>query len=116
MRRQILAWLLVLAALSSPALAQQQSRTVALTITIGRSVTLGWTASASPGVTGYNVYRGTAAGGESLTPLNYAPISGTGYLDANVVPGTRYYYVVTATDGSQQSPKSNEADAAVPTP
>jgi fibronectin type 3 domain-containing protein len=80
-------------------------------------VILSWAASASSGVVGYNVYRGTASGGESTTPLNTTVISGTGYTDASVTAGATYYYVVTAvaSDGVQ-SAASNETKATVPTP
>jgi len=79
-------------------------------------VILSWTASVASGVAGYYVYRGTAAGGESSTPLNSTPSTGTTYVDANVTPGTTYYYVVTAvgSDGVQ-SAASNETEATVPT-
>jgi hypothetical protein len=75
-------------------------------------VILSWGASQSSGVVGYNVYRGTALGGESSTPLNSTPINGTTYVDANVTPGTAYYYVVTAVgSGGVQSAPSNETEA-----
>jgi fibronectin type 3 domain-containing protein len=66
---------------------------------------------------GYNVYRGTASGGESSIPLNSTPINGTSYVDATVTPSTAYYYVVTAvgSNGVQSAP-SNETRATVPTP
>ena len=38
-------------------------------------VNLSW--SAVSGATGYNVYRGTVSGGESATPLNSSPLTGT---------------------------------------
>ena len=69
-------------------------------------------ASQSSGVVGYYVYRGTASGGESSTPLSSTPINGASYVDANVTPGTAYYYVVTAvgSNGTQSAP-SNETEA-----
>jgi titin len=65
---------------------------------------------------GYDVYRGTTAGGESSTPLNSAPINGTTYTDENVTAGAAYYYVVTAvaSDDVTQSADSNEVSATVP--
>jgi titin len=77
-------------------------------------VTLSWTGSATSGVTGYNVYRGTTSGGESTTPLNSSPVTGTTFRDTNVQAGQTYYYVVTAVDGSTQSSDSNQASAVVP--
>lgn len=81
-------------------------------------VILSWTASPTAGIAGYNIYRGTAPGGESSTPLNSAPVVGTTYADANVQPGGKYYYVVTAvnSNGTQQSSDSNETSATVPSP
>ncbi len=74
-------------------------------------VYLTWTASSSSGVIGYNIYRGTASGAESTTPLNSSPISGTSFADTTAVSGTTYYYVVKATDGSSESGASAESSA-----
>jgi hypothetical protein len=91
-------------------------QTVSLSGTGTHDVILSWTASATSGVMGYYVYRGTSSGKESSTPLNSTPINGTSYADANVTAGTTYYYVVTAlgSDGVE-SADSNEAEATVPT-
>jgi hypothetical protein len=91
-------------------------QTVSLTGGGGHDVTLTWTASATPGVWGYYVYRGTASGKESTTPLNSTPIAGTYYADPNVTAGQTYYYVVTALSptGTTQSVESGEASATVP--
>jgi titin len=93
-------------------------QSVALTGTGTHDVILGWTASPTSGVVGYNVYRGTTSGGESATPINSAPINGTTYADENVTAGTEYYYVVmaVASNDSTLSAASNEASATVPTP
>jgi len=79
-------------------------------------VVLTWNDSATPGVLGYNVYRGTASGTESTTPLNSTPIAGNSYADSNVSAGQTYYYVVTAlgSNGTTQSADSTEASATVP--
>jgi len=91
-------------------------QTVSLSGTGSHDVILSWTASASPGVIGYNAYRGTTSHGESSTPLNPAPINGTTYTDGNVSPGATYYYVVktVASGGVTESANSNEAAATVP--
>jgi hypothetical protein len=79
----------------------------------GHSVDLSWNASASS-VVGYNVYRGTQSGGP-YTRLNSSLQSDTTYSDTNVQPGTTYFYVVTALDGSsQESAFSNESMAVIP--
>jgi hypothetical protein len=79
---------------------------------------LSWTASTTPGVVGYNVYRGATSGGESATPLNSSPFNGTTYTDETVQAGQTYYYVVTAvaSDDVTQSANSNELSATVPSP
>lgn len=75
-------------------------------------VYLTWTASSSTGVVGYNIYRGTASGAESTTPVNTGgPVTGTSFADTTAVPGTTYYYVVKATNGSSESNASTESSA-----
>jgi subtilase family serine protease len=72
------------------------------------SVTLSWNPGAEPDLTGYRVYRGTTAGGP------YAFVAATvqpSYTDGGLVNGQAVYYVVTATDATQESPRSAEASA-----
>ena len=57
---------------------------------------LAWNAPANGGaaITGYNVYRGTSSGGETLlTQLGNV----TAYTDATAVNGTTYFYKVAAS-------------------
>ena len=93
-------------------------QSVSLAGTGTHDVTLSWTDSTTPGIVGYNIYRGTTSGGESSTPLNSTPINGTTYTDENVTAGAKYYYVVTAvaSNGTTQSGNSNEVSATVPSP
>ena len=83
-----------------------------LTATPGNgSVSLSWAAPSNNGgstLTGYNVYRGTASGSESLLAQG---VTGTSYPDSSVTNGTTYYYYVTAVNGSGEGAKSNEASA-----
>ena len=67
------------AALSIADNATGSPQSVSLSGTGTHDVMLSWTASATSGVTGYYVYRGTKSGGESSTPLNSTPISGTSF-------------------------------------
>ena len=91
-------------------------QSVSLSGTGTHDVVLTWTASPTSGIAGYNVYRGTASGGESSTPLNSTPITGTTYTDENVTVGATYYYVVkaVASNDSTLSADSNESSAMVP--
>ena len=85
-----------------------------LTATGGNaSVSLSWAAPSSNGgspVTGYDVYRGTTAGGESATPLA-TNVSARSFTDASAVNGTTYFYTVAAVNAVGVSPQSGEASA-----
>ncbi|MBI5892296.1 MAG: carboxypeptidase regulatory-like domain-containing protein [Deltaproteobacteria bacterium] len=63
------------------------------------SLNLTWTASTSPDVAGYRIYRGVASGGEVLYKTG---ITGTSYIDDNngvgLSKGTTYYYRMSAVD------------------
>ena len=84
-----------------------------LTATALHSVLLNWSASISPNLMNYKVYRGTTAGGPYgvVTTLGLV----TSYVDANIQSGQTYYYVTTAVDDTgAESEYSNEASAVVP--
>jgi fibronectin type 3 domain-containing protein len=84
--------------------AQQSTHTVGLT----------WTGSTST-VIGYNVYRGTVAGGPYGSKLTTSPVSLTQFTDTGLQSGQTYYYVVTAVDSdSVESVFSNQAAAIIP--
>jgi fibronectin type 3 domain-containing protein len=77
------------------------------------AIQLSWTAPASNGgaaVTGYNVYRGTSAGGESSTPVA-TNVTTTSFTDNPLTNGTTYYYTVKAVNSAGTSPSSPEASA-----
>jgi Cep192 domain 4/HYDIN/CFA65/VesB-like, Ig-like domain/Abnormal spindle-like microcephaly-assoc'd, ASPM-SPD-2-Hydin len=79
------------------------------------SVALSWAASSSSGVSGYNVYRGTAPG--SYSKINGSLVPQPAYTDTTVQAGqnTTYYYVVTAVNsGSAESTYSDPATVVVP--
>jgi len=71
-------------------------------------VNLTWTAVT--GATGYNVYRGTSSGAETLLSAR-TNVSGTTFTDNTAANGTQYFYYVTALNGSLQSGKSSEVSA-----
>ena len=87
------------------------------------AVNLLWGQSPSSNV-GYNVYRGTSAGGEDFsTPLNGGtPIQSSNsnitHSDASVSPGATYFYKVKAVDltSGLESTPSNEVTATLPNP
>jgi hypothetical protein len=76
-------------------------------------VNLSWTAVT--GATGYNVYRGTSSGTETLVAAA-TNISGATFTDNSATNGTQYFYYVTALNGSLQSGPSSEVSATPKTP
>jgi hypothetical protein len=77
------------------------------------SVSLSWSVPASNGgssITGYNVYRGTSAGGEAGTPVA-TNVTTTSFTDSGLTNGTTYYYKVAAVNSAGTSPQSSEASA-----
>jgi hypothetical protein len=88
-------------------------QTVGLSGTGKHAVILSWTASTTPGVVGYYVFRGTNAGGPYPTQLNSTPVNAITYADETAQAGQTYYYVVTAvaSDGVTQSADSLPASA-----
>jgi predicted phage tail protein len=78
------------------------------------SATLTWVAPEQNGgtaITGYNVYKGTASGGESATPVNKAPLAATlrGYTATGLSNNKKYYFTIEAIDATGKSAASNEA-------
>jgi len=72
-------------------------------------IDLSWLAP-SGSITGYSVYRGTAAGAESTTALATG-LTATSYADKGLAQGTTYYYKVTASNNTGMGPNSAEASA-----
>ena len=71
-------------------------------------VVLNWTAPT--GATGYKVKRAPASGGPYAV---LATPSATTYTDTTGTNGTTYYYVVSATSGTDESADSAEASATI---
>jgi hypothetical protein len=74
---------------------------------------LSWSVPASNGgsaITGYTLYRGTAAGAESATPVA-TNLTATSFTDTGLTNGATYYYKVAAVNAVGTSPQSNEASA-----
>jgi fibronectin type 3 domain-containing protein len=86
-----------------------------VTVVAPHSVSLSWNASSSTGISYYNVYRGTTAGGPYSLLKN--GVNSTSYTDATVQSGSTYFYVTTAVGaGGLESAYSGEASAAIPVP
>lgn len=82
----------------------------------GVGIRLTWTASPSPDVAGYRVFRATTGGtfGEDEYRIQLDGAGTTTWLDRNAAGGVEYTYVVEAVDGAQnRSDFSNEATASV---
>ena len=88
-----------------------------LTATAGSAyVTLHWSAPTSTNgakITGYNVYRGTTAGGESAIPVNSKPLTAatTSYKVTGLHNAVRYVFTVKAINAKGAGAASNEAAA-----
>src|SRR5262249_7267132 len=68
-------------------------------------VSLSWNAVA--GATGYHVNRPTSARAE----VQIAAPTATTFVDSGLANGTKYFYVVSAVNGGQESANSAEASA-----
>lgn len=81
--------------------------------TTAHSVTLDWNASSSS-VAGYHIYRGNTSGGP-YNRINASLVTAINFSDLSVVSGSRYFYVVTAVEGTgTESAFSNEVSAEIP--
>src|ERR1035437_1714506 len=74
-------------------------------------ISLAWSLSA--GTTSYNVKRSPSNGGPYTT---IASTTATSYTDINVMNGTTYYYVVSASNAGGEGPNSAEVSATPPWP
>ncbi len=75
-------------------------------------VTLSWTAPGDQGgssITGYKVYRGTS----SLSLVLIATVTGTSYIDGDVVNDQQYFYAVSAISADGEGERT-DAVAATP--
>jgi len=78
------------------------------------SVGLSWDPATA--VVGYNVYRGSQAGGP-YSKINPVLDSSTTFTDSSVQSGQTYYYITTSVDSTgAQSSYSNEIHVVIPTP
>jgi hypothetical protein len=99
---------------ASPATTDSANFSITTAAGADHSVMLKWTASPSPGVTGYNVYRSTMSGSD-YSKINPSPVAGLIYTDASVVNGQTYYYVTTAVNAAgDESSYSEQVKMIVP--
>ena len=71
-------------------------------------VSLSWTASSN--AQGYDVYQGTAANGESATPVQ-TMVAGISTTVGGLANGTTYFFRIAAVNGTSVSAYSNEVSA-----
>ena len=88
----------------------------ALTASPGtKDVTVRWEKPDTRGsaITGFNVYKGTKAGGEATTPVNTKPLpaTATSLLVTGLSNGKKYFLIVRALSGAGNSPGSAEVSA-----
>src|SRR3989454_145571 len=111
----ILLGFVALAALPAALAAGPPTRPLALQSSAGdAAVTISWLAPASDGgsaITGYKVYRGTIAGGESLL-VTLGDVRT--YFDSGLINGRTYYYQVGAMNANGDGILSNEVSATPP--
>lgn len=112
MKLRPIAAALVLVFILAPGLLAQQTATFTETLKVTHAGILTWNASTST-VTGYKVYRGTTSGGP-YTLL--ATVNSLTFTNTTVIPGTTYFWVVTALDNTQESVYSNEVSGTIPSP
>ena len=75
----------------------------------GNKIRLNWTASPTPGITAYRVYR--SSGGVYSLLASAGPAVFT-YVDATAVTGVAFSYAIRAFDGWVESADSSQASAA----
>ncbi len=79
-------------------------------------IALTWDPNSEPDLVGYNVYRSPTPG-SGYVRLNPDLVSTPWFTDETAKLGLTYYYVATAVNSiGIESPHSNEASAAVPSP
>lgn len=74
----------------------------------GNRIRLNWTASPSPGITAYNLYRTTATAWSLIASTGPAALT---YVDPGALTGITFTYAVKAFDGYAESAASPQAAA-----
>lgn len=76
------------------------------------NISLSWNDD-SENETGFNIERSSTGGGSGFNLVQGVSPGSTGFVDANLPPGSTYYYRVTATGLEGDSPPSDEATGTV---
>lgn len=98
-------------ALATPMALPPATPTGLTAATCNASVSLSW--NAAPGAASYRVKRAPVSGG----PYGViASTTSTGYTDGTVSNGATYFYVVSAVNGTGESPDSTQVSATPPGP
>lgn len=118
--RRVGRFLLLLSLLLCPNLLRAQNNqnvTVQYGIQIGpgHSVDLKWIASATPGITSYNIYRSTISG-SAFTKIASVSAVTLVYTDGGLPAGNTYFYVITSVSSGGESTFSNQVTGAIPQP
>ncbi|HET8759669.1 MAG TPA: fibronectin type III domain-containing protein, partial [Nitrospiria bacterium] len=77
----------------------------------GGALVMTWSPSTAADVTQQRVYRSATSGGPYTLVLAISDNTTASYTDTGLTNGTPYYYVVTAFDGTQESPNSTQVSA-----
>ena len=77
----------------------------------GGAIDLAWVPALSLDVIEQRLYRSVIPGGPYALVVTLADTNASSYTDQGLTDGTAYYYIITASDGSQESLASNEATA-----
>lgn len=81
---------------------------VSVPVSNGQLLNLSWNANTEPDLSGYNVYRSTAAAGP-YQKVNSALVNSSSYADSGLTNGVAYFYIISAVDSSgNESAKSSE--------
>jgi fibronectin type 3 domain-containing protein len=78
----------------------------------GGAIVLTWAPSTSPGILEQRISRSTAVGGPYTLIQTIGDNTTQMFVDAGLVNGVTYYYVVRAFNGTRESADSNQASAA----
>lgn len=79
----------------------------------GQGIRVIWDVPADDDVAGYRIYRRTADS-DTFTPVGSVDLPSTTFIDAEVREDLRYYYAVTAIDGSAPPNESARSQEATP--